>query len=122
MTEQFLVPRELLEDYQDSLLAEIDDRVSKLGEGYRPKAVPAMTRERSKRISKGTRDAYVQAMQEDVIDALRARVAVLEGLLRRWDAIDGGLWNVARYEMEKAELMRDTKAALNPPAQGDSDA
>lgn len=30
----------------------------------------------------------------------------------RWAALDGGAWNVTRYEHEKATLLDDTRAAI----------
>lgn len=36
----------------------------------------------------------------------------LLSIARRWAALDGGVWNVQRYAIEKAELLADTKAAI----------
>lgn len=48
MSDSILVPREMLEDYQDLVQAEIDDHVFKLGEGYRPYRLKHMREKLSK--------------------------------------------------------------------------
>lgn len=45
-------------------------------------------------------------------DRLQARVAELEGIAKRWAAIDAGSWHPNRYASDKAELLADTRQAL----------
>lgn len=54
------------------------------------------------------------------LTAERAKVATLTSLVRRWSALDAGVWQVVRHEAEKRELEEATNAALRETGGGDA--
>ncbi len=46
------------------------------------------------------------------VERRRADEAELVSMLQRWNALDGGSWNVDRHARDKAELKSDTRSLL----------
>jgi hypothetical protein len=46
--------------------------------------------------------------------SMNREIERLRALMSRWSALDGGSWAVERHAREKAELLAETRAQLNP--------
>lgn len=61
------------------------------------------------RLMDADRDAALLALDNRNLRALNAEMLAVA---KRWRALDGGAWHVDRHAAEKAELLRDTEAAI----------